>query len=82
MNEARPARPASDRFPTPPPGPAGMTMQPLGTQARDGFTGTGVPYMTVGPAVTGGHPASRTGLERNMPAPYDPSGHPGRARVS
>ena len=48
MNEARPhTRPASDRFSTPPPGPAGMTMQPLGTQARDGFAGTGVPYMTV-----------------------------------
>ena len=33
MNEARPAWPASDPYSTPPPGPAGMTMQPLGTQA-------------------------------------------------
>src|SRR6266487_5514277 len=29
-----------------PPDQPGMTMQPLGTRPRDGFTGAGVPYMT------------------------------------
>ena len=39
-------------------------------------------HLTVGLAVTGRRPAARTGPERNMPAPNDPCGPLGTARVS
>ena len=39
-------------------------------------------HPTVGLAVAGRGPASRIGPERNMPAPFDPCGPPGTARVS